>query len=370
MKFLVPALVALAVTATPWNTHAQLFIGQSTGLTGPIAAASKEALAGIHLYLDSINAKGGVHGEKIELIVIDDKFDVKLAASNAEVLIKQKNVLALFMHRGTEHVQAILPGMVQGGVPLIAPTSGAILLREPSHKLIFNLRAPHRLEAEKSIAYLKVVGITRIAVVYVDNAFGAEIVDGVRRGFATQGISPTAIVKASVENPDIPGIVGTVIKSDSQTLIWIGASTVVSAGVKALRAAGSDVQVLTFSNNASTGFIKQLGDHARGVIVTQVMPSERNVAYSVIREAQELAKAANFKDLSPTSLEGFMGAKLLVEALRRAGPRPTREGLVKTLNSMRRYDLGGLEITYSPEDHQGLSFVELSILGGDGKFKR
>ncbi len=370
MKTICYALLALYAALGSLPCRAELLIGQITGLTGPIATSSKEALAGSRLYIDHVNSKGGVHGEKIELLVLDDKFDPKLSAEKADELIKQKNVLALFMNRGTAHIEVIMPLMAQYGVPLIAPTSGAMVLRQPFNKLIFSLRASHQREAEKAIAHLKLVGVTQIAVVYVDDSFGTDILEGARNGFKAQQLTPAAIIKADRANPDLKGIVDAVIKSNAQTVLWIGATAVVSAGVKALRAAGSGIQVATMSNNASAGFIKLLGKDAQGVIVAQVFPSERALSYGVIREAQAMAKAAGLTDLSPIFLEGFTGAKLLVEGLRRAGPKPTRPGLVKALESMRPYDLGGLIINYGPDDHNGLDFVELSIIGSDGKFKR
>jgi ABC-type branched-subunit amino acid transport system substrate-binding protein len=370
MKIRNLVLATLLTGCVVMTAQAQLLIGQITGLTGPIATSAKEALAGSMLYIDNVNSKGGVHGEKIELLVLDDKFDPKLSVEKADELIKQKNVLALFMNRGTAHIEVILPAMAQHGVPLIAPTSGAMVLRQPFNKLIFHLRASHQREAEKAIAHLKLVGVTQIAVVYVDDSFGIDILEGARNGFRAQQLTPAAIIKADRAKPDLQGIVEAVIKSNAQTVVWIGATTVVSAGVKALRAAGSGIQVVTMSNNASAGFIKLLDKQAQGVIVAQVFPSERALSYGVIREAQAMAKAAGVADLSPIFLEGYTGAKLLVEGLRRAGPKPTRQGLVKALETMRPYDLGGLVINYGPEDHEGLDFVELSIIGGDGKFKR
>lgn len=371
MRLLISLCTAMLTTLASLPVHAQLMIGQITGLTGPIAASSKESLEGARLYLNHINAKGGVLGQKIELVVMDDKFDPNLSGPAADSLIKQKNVLAMFMNRGTEHVETILPILDQAGVPLIAPTSGSMSLRKPVNRLVFNLRASHQLEAEKIISHLKLVGVSNIAVVYVADAFGLDVMEGVKRGFESQNLKPMAVIKADKQDPAVvPSVVEKLVALGPQSVVWIGASAVVSTGVKALRAAGSTVQVLTLSNNASTGFIKQLGPQAHGVIVTQVLPSERSFAFSVIREAQQLAKAANVNELSPIFLEGFIGAKLLVEALRRSGSQPTRESLLKSLNSMRGLDLGGLEISYSPDDHTGLDFVELSIIGSDGKFKR
>ena len=154
----------------------------------------------------------------------------------------------------------------------------------------------------------------------------------------------------------------------AQAVIWIGSGTAVADGIKALRAAGSAAQVVTLSNNASSGFIKALGDASRGVIVTQVFPSERSVATPMVKDAMTAAKAKGI-NLSPAALEGYAAAKVLVEGLRRAGPNPTRQSVVAGLNSLRSFDLGGLEISYSPQDHSGIDYADLSIIS-EGRFKR
>ena len=98
-------------------------------------------------------------------------------------------------------------------------------------------------------------------------------------------------------------------------------------------------------------------------------PAE-SFGYTFVKEASQLAKARGFTDLSPAMLEGYASAKVLVEALRRSGPKPTRERIQAALEGMNKFDLGGLEISYSPTDHTGLDFADLSIIDSDGKFRR
>ena len=170
--------------------------------------------------------------------------------------------------------------------------------------------------------------------------------------------------------PDFGPIAPKIAKANTQAVVMVASGQAVVDGIKAFRAAGSAAQVVTLSNNASGGFIKSLGANARGVIVTQVFPSERSIAYPMVKEAQELIKAKKQGELSPAMLEGYAAAKVLVEGLRRAGPRPTRDKMQAALESIRKFDLGGLEVAYGPDDHTGLDFADLSIIGSDGKFKR
>ena len=357
------------LTWTGQASVAQVLIGQTVGVTGPVAATVKEAVAGAQLYIDSINGKGGVRGEKIELITMDDKFDPKLAAANASTLILEKNVVALFMNRGTPHAEAIMPLLAQHEIALIAPSTGAMVLHKPVNKYIFNVRSSYQREAEKAIAHLNTLGIKRIAVVHVDDSFGVDAFGGATKGFENAKLQPVTVIKADRNKPDYSAIVPDIVKSKAQAVLWIGSGTAVSDGIKALREAGNAAQVVTLSNNASAGFIKLLGSASRGIIVTQVFPYEKSYAYGIVKEALELAKAKGL-EVSPAVLEGFSGAKVLVEAIRRASPNPTRQKMLVALESLRKFDLGGLQISYTPESHTGLDFADLSIIGADGKFKR
>jgi len=253
---------------------------------------------------------------------------------------------------------------------LVAPSTGAMLLHNPVQRHIFNVRSTYQREAEKAIEHLNTLGITRIAVVHVDDSFGRDGLEGAQKGFAHASLKAVAIVKADRDKPDYKSIVPPVVAANAQAVIWIGSGTAVSEGVKALRAAGSAAQVVTLSNNASGGFIKLLGDASRGVIVTQVFPYERSFSYPFVQEALALAQAKGMSEVSPAMLEGFAAAKVLVEALRRAGPKPTRAKIVAALETIKGYDLGGgLVVSYSPQNHSGIDFADLSIIS-EGRFKR
>ncbi|MBW8722936.1 MAG: ABC transporter substrate-binding protein, partial [Polaromonas sp.] len=361
---------AIAMAAVSHITQAQILIGQTAGFTGPSSAGVKEMTDGAKLYIDAVNAKGGVHGQKIELISLDDKFDPKLAAENARKLIEEQKVSALFLTRGTPHTEAVIPWLDKHGVPLVGPSSGAMVLHQPVQKHVFNVRATYQREAEKAVAHLSSMGVTRIGIVYADDSFGADGVVGAQKGMASARLHPVVLENFDRTKPDFAAIATKIQKADAQAVIMVAASQAVADGVKAFRAAGSIAQVVTLSNNASSGFIKLLGDSGHGVIVTQVFPHERSVNYAMVKEAQEIAKAHGLNEISPATLEGFAAAKVLVEGLRRASPNPTRDKIQAALQGMNKLDIGGLEVNFSPDNHAGLNFADLSIIGSDGKFRR
>lgn len=349
---------------------AQILIGQTAGFTGPVGAGVTETTEGAKLYLDAINSRGGIAGQKIELISMDDKFEPKLAADNARKLIETDGVVALFLNRGTPHTQAIIPLLEQHGVALVAPSTGAMVLHQPVQKYVFNVRATYQREAEQAVAHMASMGTTRIAVIHVDDSFGTDALAGAQKGFEAAKFKPVAVEKFDRSKPEFMAAATAVVNAQAQAVMVYGSGSAVVEAIKALRARGSAAQVITLSNNASGGFVKSLGDQARGVIISQVFPNERSIAYPFVREALELAKARGTQEISPAMLEGFAAAKVLVEGLKRAGPKPTRERMVAALESIKKMDMGGMELSYSPTDHTGLDFADLSIIGPDGKFRR
>jgi len=362
--------IAAALATASLGASAQLLIGQTAGISGPVADSVNETIGGAKLVIDSVNAQGGIYGEQIEVIRMDDGFDVKRAADNARVLIEDRKVLAFFMSRGTPHTQAILPLLDKNGVALIGPSTGAMVLHKPLQKYVFNVRPTYQREAEKAVQHLTTVGIDRIAVVHVTDSFGLDALEGAMNGFKKAKMQPAVVVPSDRSKPNYAEIVPKITGVNAQAVIWLGSGTAVTDVIKALRKAGSAAQVVTLSNNASGGFIKDLGADGRGVIVTQVFPSARSIAHPMVAEALALARAKGITEMSPVALEGFASAKVLVEALKRAGPKPTRARVVAALESINGLDLGGgMDISYSPQDHSGLEFADLSIIS-DGKFRR
>ena len=364
-----PAVALGIAFAISLPAAAQIVIGQSAGFSGPVAASVKETTDGALLYLNLVNQKGGVNGQQIKLLTLDDKFVPDLARTNAQKLIEDEKVLALFLTRGTPHTQAMLPMVQKHNVPLIAPSTGAMALHDPVIPQVFNVRSSYQYEAEKSIRHLTSIGVTRIAILHADDSFGEDALMGAVRELSAAKLKPALLQKFPRMKPDAKPLAEATVKANAQAVLIIGSGDVVANLLKAIRAEGSSAQALTLSNNAASGFIKSLGAAGPGVIVSQVFPYERSISYQLVKEARELLKAGQTDTLSPQMIEGYAAAKVLVEGLRRAGPNPTREKLIQALDGV-RLDIGGLEVRYSPTDHTGLEFADLSIISSDGRFRR
>ncbi len=362
----------LALTCLAPAAQAQILIGQTAGHTGAVAATVKEATDGARLYFNAVNARGGIAGRKLELLVMDDGFDPQRAADNVRAL-NARGVITLFLTRGTPHNQRIMPLLTEFKLPLVGPSTGALVLHEPVHPWLFNVRATYQREAERCIKHLQSTGATRIALVQVDDSFGQDASAGALRGFAL-GSKPVLHDTYDRAKPQFDTIVRRIVAADAQAVLFIGSGTAVVDGIQALRTAGSRAQLLTLSNNASAGFVKSLGELARGVVVSQVLPPERAMGVPLVKEAHALARARSpdAPEITPALLEGFASAKVLTEGLRRAAAAGnlSRSGLQRALETLKAYDLGGLELSYSASDHTGLDYADLSIIGADGRFRR
>ena len=364
-----PKVAAAASSAPKSQPGTNPFrIGNSGPSSGANSATMLELLAGARLYFDAVNAEGGIKGRKVQLIQMDDNFEVPRTVRNVEKLIGEERVDALLLVRGTPHNEAILPLIDKAGVPLIAPSTGAMVLHKPVKPLVFNVRTAYRAEAHKLAAVLASVGRKRIALIHVADSFGEDVAQGFLAGLAERKLAPVAVTTFDRKSVDVDRAAAEVKRAEPDTIVMVGAGQAVVAGIQALRALDVKVPVATLSNNASSGFVKALGANAPGVMVTQVFPDERRADIPLTSEASRLARKAN-TPLTPAMMEGFAAAKVTVEALRRCAGACSRADLVRSLDTL-DIDLGGMKLAFSPTHHTGLDFTDLSIVDRTGAFRR
>ena len=365
------ALTLSALLATPVFAQGKgdFVIGQTADQSGPQKAPVKEMTDAARAYLEKVNKAGGIDGHKIVLISIDDGYDPKRSVTAATELITQKNVLMLALGRGTANAEAVMKVAMDTKTPVVGYVGGSLILHTPPKRYFFNLRPPYRVEAERAIGQLVAQGASRIATVYTDDAFGKDAVEGFYEGLKANKLVAAAITTIPRGDVKVDDAVAKIIASKADAVVGICIPKPCSMVVKSLRAAGYTGRFLSLSNTSSSTYVKELEGAARGVIVTQVFPAPDSVAIAMSNEFQKLAAEYKFEK-SYASMEGYVNARVVVEAIRRAGPSPSREGIVKALESMRNFDLGGFVIGFGPDDRTGSSEVNLTIIGRDGRFMR
>jgi branched-chain amino acid transport system substrate-binding protein len=360
------AMALPAVFSAP--AHAQLSLAQISSFTGAFAARVKENADGAEAYFRKVNAAGGVNGQQIALQRIDDENDPVKAGKLAEEFALKPESLAIFMPAGTPNTEAISKVTDREGLPVIAPSTGASVFHTPVRKSVFNLRAPYQLEADQLVRLMHRLQRNKITLLVQEDSFGKDAQIGALRGLDFAQLKPTLVKTFDRSKPDIDAVVAAVLAIDTDAVIFLGSGAHATPIFKKIRSAKPFLQFAVISNNATSGFIKAMGPTAHGVYVSQVMPGELHTA-AVVREMAEDFPGGR-KAMSPAHIEGYMGAKLAVEALNRSGKRPTRAKLLAALEGMDKVDLGGFRVSYSATNHAGLDYFDLSMITRDGAFLR
>jgi branched-chain amino acid transport system substrate-binding protein len=364
------AATALAAVAEPGVTATTIVIGQSAAFTGPASELGTEMQAGATAYFKAINASGGINGRKIELRSLDDGYEPDKAAANTKKLIDE-GVFLLFGYVGTPTSNASKPIFTAARVPFVGPFTGAESLRNPLNRYIFNVRASYYDETDKIVGQLVGQTLDRIAVFYQNDDYGKAGLAGVERAMQRRNLKIVATGTVERNTVDVAAAVKAIGSLEPQGVVMISAYKSCAAFIKAMRAAGHNPQFMNVSFVGSKALAHEAGPAGRGVGISQVVPFPWNLSARVVKDYQQLLEASTGKqNFSFTSLEGFIAAKVLVEGLRRAGPDLTRERFIAAMEQIRDFDVGGFVVSFSPTDHSGSKFVELTVIGKDERFLR
>jgi len=362
------SLAAVAQQATPGVTPTTIVLGQSAAFSGPAAQLGIQMNLGTKTYFDHVNAQGGVHGRKIELRTRDDKYEAKLAAENTRKLIEEDKVFALISAVGTPTSAAAMPIFTEAKVPYFGPFTGAELLREPFNRYIFNVRASYFDETEKIVEQLVSTGMKNIAVFYQNDAYGMAGLTGTERAMQRRNMKIAATATVERNSADVAQAVKSIGAARPDAVVMISAYTSIAAFVREMKKDGYNGQFHNVSFVGSKALADALGDEGHGVAISQVVPPPWTPTTQIVKEYQARMKAAGVTAYDFTSLEGFIVAKAFTEGLKRAGRDLTRERLIAALETMTYVDLGDFIINFSPTNHAGSHFVDLTIIGRKGKF--
>jgi ABC-type branched-subunit amino acid transport system substrate-binding protein len=347
----------------------RIVLGQSAPFSGPAAQLGIQFHAGAKLYFDQVNAQGGVHKKPIEIVKVDDGYEPDRCAENTRKLLSD-DPLALFAYVGTPTSLAALPLATAAKTPFFAPFTGAMGLRQPFNRYAFHLRASYNDETALIVRQLNNLGLKKIAVFHQNDAYGKAGLDGVTLALAAQNSKPVAVATVERNSVDVAAAVKTLTAAGPDAIVQIGAYKACAAFIKAAKAAHYGGTFYNVSFVGTQALADELGKDGAGVVVSQVMPSPYNPARAIAREFVDAVKKAG-GDQAPnfSSMEGYLAAKVLAEALRRGPAKMTHETLVASLEGLGTQSYGGFNVTFSPTDHVASSFVELSMLTGDGRVR-
>ena len=370
-------LAGTAAVALPWlqagpanAQESQIVLGQSTDLTGPLGELGSAMHQGAQAAFAAVNARGGIQGRSIVLNTLDDQYDVQKGLANVKQLMADPNTFALFNCMGTANVEAMLPMVLESGIPFFAPFTGAQLSRVPQRN-VFNIRASYAEEAEKLVQHLNTLGIKRIAIAYQANSFGKEVFNATQRSMAKLGLpdGPSATVENNAS--DAAAAAAKIAQAQPEAVLIGLAGKPAMEFVKSFRALRRGTSLYGLSVLGTSANIAALGADGVGMALTQVMPLPTNPVVPVAREFMQAWKAIGAKaEPSHLALEGYINARVFCEALQRAGKNPTRASFIDATWSLRKLDLGGFEVHATEPGRNASRFVELTLVGRDGKYVR
>jgi ABC-type branched-subunit amino acid transport system substrate-binding protein len=382
--------------ARDFGPRGDIVLGVSAAFKGPSRGLGIELYRGSVAYFEDVNRQGGVHGRKIVLKAYDDNYNPAPAIENTIRLIEQDRVLLLFGYVGTPTVTRVLPLLKKyedNSVFLFFPFTGAEPQRQaPYDQMVFNLRASYRQETGGLVENFVKVGRKRIAVFYQIDAYGRSGWDGVRLALAKQGLSIVGEATYKRGAPFTQSMreqVEILRQSNPDAVISVGAYAACAAFIRDARDAGWDVPIANVSFVGSENLLNLLTEHGKNagknyslnLINSQVVPSYHDMGIPAVQEYRKLMKQysplppsgyqeENYKplDASFVSFEGFLNAKLLVEVLKKMGPKLDKKALKSAVESLDNVDVGiNVPVSFSAQKHQGLDQVYYTVVE-DGRF--
>jgi branched-chain amino acid transport system substrate-binding protein len=362
-----PALISSA-WAQEGVSAKTLSIGCSGALTGPLAGYGTSLKAGIEAAMAQINAKGGVHGRAMQLQMVDDAYNPARTVENVKKMVADSSVFALMSCIGTPNNTALLPLIDETNLPYVAPLTGASSLRKSGARNVFHVRASYTDETQRLMAKVVGMGINNIAIIYLDNGYGKEVLGDAQRTLAVSGVKPVAELALALDGKNIDDVVARTIAS-KPSAVFLGTAGAASAGlVLALKKASALMPIAGLSATFTAEGIAQLGKLASGIAIAMVMPDATRGRLQVVRDYQAAMLAVGKNDFGSGSLEGYINTRVLAEGLQRTGRDASRAKLRAALTELRNLDLGGFSVNYAAAPYVGSKFVEMGVLNETGRF--
>jgi ABC-type branched-subunit amino acid transport system substrate-binding protein len=348
-----------------------ILFGQAAALQGPSSALGQRMRQGIIAAFTEINAKGGVHGRKLQLISRDDGYEPDRSIVETTKLLDEDKVFALIGAVGTPTAKATIPITSARNVPFIGPFTGAEFLRDPELANVVNIRASYGAEAEAWIKHLtEDRRFTRIGIFYQDDSFGRDGLVGVKRALARRGLELAAEGTFERNTRAVASAWRMLRRAEPEAIVMVGTYGPCAEFVKLAHRSGFYPTFVNISFVGANALAKELGADGEGVVVSQVVPFPWDASLKLVADYQAAQKAFD-PSLTPdfVSLEGYLSGRLAAAALEKAGPNPTRAGLLRAINDTGRFDISGTVITVGMRMIDTPQRVFLTVIQKDGTFK-
>ena len=381
-QFLLRATQAAAATGLPAWAHTALAaeealsarhvtLGCSIALTGPLGQAGIEQVAGMKAAFVEVNAAGGVHGREIRMEPKDDGYVAARTLKNVTEMVEAQSVFALISPLGTANTASILPLVESKGIPTVGPVTGATSLRLPENRHVFFVRPTYREETQRLVKQIVDMGLKRIAVVYLDNPFGKEVLKDMALALDQIKVERAGEFALAVDGKNGEELADKVAAQRPGAVLLATTGTANTAFVKAFRAKAQGVPLAGLSVTVVASEMPKLAAATRGLALVQVFPDATTQKSVAVRKFQATMKAVGADAAylqSGSALEGWVNAQIMIEGLRNAGKDLTRERLRAGLAGIRSMALGDFNVSFgSKAPYIGSDAIYLAVYAENGR---
>ncbi len=348
-----------------------ILFGQSAALGGPARELGEGMRLGLEAAFNEVNAAGGIHGKRLQLVSLDDGYEPEAAIINTRRLIEEEGVFALIGPVGTPTSQVAVPIATDAGVPYIGAFTGAEFLRDAQAlPNVINIRASYFQETEEMAARLSEdLNLNSVSIFYQDDSYGRAGLAGLRRAANRYGMDIAIEVSYPRNTEAVKMALIDLRRARAEAVVIIGAYQPVSTLIRWARKINYSPHFINISFIGSEALARILGEDGEGVYVTQVVPFPEDTSLPVVAEYQAaMRRMDSGAEPSFVSLEGYLAGRLAAAGLELVGPEPTRENFLRALKISGDIDLSGFQLTYGIDDNQGSDQVYLTVIDENGDF--
>lgn len=344
-------LISLVSWAEVGVTESEIVIGSSGSYSGSNAAAPSALRDGALKVYEKVNAQGGIHGRKIRFVALDDGYDPQKSKTNGEALINKHKVFAFVHGNGGAGIGAILPTLEREKIPLLFPYAPNDFMYS-GKRMIFALPVPATNMVDEGFQYLiNEVKPKRIGSVYQDDPAGRLLMEVAKKSMDPRKLSFTRSAGLTRSDTNMERAVNELKEAKVDSIYLAINSAPSEAFIQAAAQKGLyPYYVLVYTTIA---IFAELEANV-SVISSEVVPLPSSFPAKISEEFKADFPTLD-KKLEGRAFFGYLGAKIFVEALRKAGKNLDRQKLVDTLESMTDFNLDGIKLALGPNNHIALS---------------
>jgi len=374
LKLTAVIISIIALFTAPAMAAGTIKIGAILAVTGPASFLGAPEAKTLEMLVEEINAKGGINGSKVELVIKDSGASPEKAISFAKQLIEEEKVFAIIGPSTTGETMAIKNLAEETKTLLLSCAAGEVIVN-PVAKYVFKTPQMDKHAVIKIFQQMKKMGITKIGVLSSNTGFGKAGKEQIEKLAAEHGVTIAISEVYDKAATDLTGEVNKVKAANVQAIINWSIEPAQAIVIKNARQLGLTIPIFQSHGFGNIGYVKAAGAAAEGVIfpaghllVADTL-SDKDPQKSVLVDYKKKYEAKFKEDASTFGGHAYDAMKILEQALKAAGPGADKEKVRSTIENMKGLVGTGGIFNFTPADHNGLDLNAFEMLTvKDGKF--